>query len=521
MKQIKRILCIIIVVVMTFVQAVWAETNNTVREISAGWGFALILRTDNTVWAVGNNTNGCLGTGNPQDAKIPIKILDDVQTISAGYYNGFAIKTDGSLWGWGDNRVGQLGDGTEEDRYAPVKIMDDVVKVSTWGHTLAIKADGTLWGWGNNEYGELGTGDLQRHKVNPTEIMTGVQDASAGAFHSLVLKEDESLWAAGNNQYGEIGNGTQSSAVVSEFEEIWSNRSKTVIKSIVAGRDMSFALDTDGNLWRWGKTEGEKTIKNPEIAEQDIKAIFSSGFLKQDNSLWCYSYLLETNFAADRVTCAAGNLYYQTYWLDENGSLWELDSYQEKTRKLLDDVESAGLSDIAGLPGETQTAISSLAYAGILQGTSETEFSPDQSITRAEIAAVLLRMLSLPEGTDNGGFIDVTADQWYYAVAGASKAHGIVHGYADNTFRGDAPITKEQLISLAARTLREETSGQEELEGEIPYADEREISSWARENIIYAVQTGLIPVSAEPLNPQEEISRGEAAVILYNLYNKL
>ena len=36
------------------------------------------------------------------------------------------VKTDGSLWAWGNNWAGQLGDGTTEYRHSPVKIMDNV-----------------------------------------------------------------------------------------------------------------------------------------------------------------------------------------------------------------------------------------------------------------------------------------------------------------------------------------------------------------------------------------------------------
>jgi len=63
------------------------------------------------------------------DRQTPAKILDSVLSVSTfGYYDSstFVLRTDGSLWAWGDNSNGQLGDGTTERRLSPVKVMDGI-----------------------------------------------------------------------------------------------------------------------------------------------------------------------------------------------------------------------------------------------------------------------------------------------------------------------------------------------------------------------------------------------------------
>ena len=62
------------------------------------------------------------------------------------------IKSDGSLWGMGNNNYGQLGDGSFDNRSTPVEIESSgVLSVSSGTyHSLCIKSDGSLWGMGQN-----------------------------------------------------------------------------------------------------------------------------------------------------------------------------------------------------------------------------------------------------------------------------------------------------------------------------------------------------------------------------------
>ena len=60
----------------------------------------------------------------------PVKVMDHVSAVSAGAFHTLAIKTDGSLWAWGDNSNGQLGDGTTIERRSPINVIDGVKKPS-------------------------------------------------------------------------------------------------------------------------------------------------------------------------------------------------------------------------------------------------------------------------------------------------------------------------------------------------------------------------------------------------------
>ncbi len=79
--------------------------------------------------------------------------------IAGGNSQTLLIKSDGTLWAWGNNSNGQLGLGDTTDRHSPVQVGTDNNWVSIaagFSHTIALKSNGTLWSWGFNFHGQLG-----------------------------------------------------------------------------------------------------------------------------------------------------------------------------------------------------------------------------------------------------------------------------------------------------------------------------------------------------------------------------
>ena len=81
-----------------------------------------------------------------------------VTTVAAGGEHSLFLKSDGSLWAMGDNEYGQLGDGTYNNTNRPEQIVaTNVTAIAAGGsHSLFLKSDGSLWAMGDNQSGELG-----------------------------------------------------------------------------------------------------------------------------------------------------------------------------------------------------------------------------------------------------------------------------------------------------------------------------------------------------------------------------
>ncbi len=182
-------------------------------------------------------------------------------------------------------------------------------------------------------------------------------------------------------------------------------------------------------------------------------------------------------------------------------------------------------SDIKEKSAEMQNAIKLLASKGIISGTSTAEFSPDSSISRAEVAAIILRTLSELDENADGGFTDVSKSDWFYGVAGSSKNAGIINGYEDNTFRGKVVIPKDQIVSVSARVLKNEMGYYDVADVEkvlSVYGDSADISQWAKSDVALATDANMVIKRTDSLfGGKEEMTRGDAAIILKRLFDKV
>ena len=186
-----------------------------VTKIAAGYGHSLFLKSDGSLWAMGYNYDGQLGDGTTDSGNyytnLPEQIVaSGVTAIAAGGFHSLLLKSDDSLWAMGDNEYGQLGDGTHNSTNRPEQIVASGVTAiaAGGGHSLLLKSDGSLWAMGDNEYGQLGDGTHNSTNQPEQIVSSNVTATAAGGDHSLFLKSDGSLWAMGYNQFGVLGDGT-------------------------------------------------------------------------------------------------------------------------------------------------------------------------------------------------------------------------------------------------------------------------------------------------------------------------
>lgn len=153
----------------------------------------------------------------------------------------------------------------------------------------------------------------------------------------------------------------------------------------------------------------------------------------------------------------------------------------------------------------------------LFNGITETEFAPMMEITRAMLVTVLYRYEKEPEVSGNSKFIDVADGAYYNRAVIWAETNGIVNGISDSEFAPDNKITREQIVTIMFRFAK--YKGIDVSVGEdtniLSYDDVASVSEYAIPAMQWAVGSGLMKGKTEStLNPKDTSTRAEVATIL-------
>lgn len=163
-------------------------------------------------------------------------------------------------------------------------------------------------------------------------------------------------------------------------------------------------------------------------------------------------------------------------------------------------------------------AIDMWSYVGVLNGYEDGSFRPDGSITRAELAAVLCRMLGaevIQREMDTPDFQDVPEEAWFYRPMLMLHEMGIMTGDGNGVMRPNDSITREEAVVLMGRATH--------LTADVPAAstgpaDAAQLADWARTPVCHLYQKGHLGwVTGGRFEPQKAITRAEVAETLYSM----
>lgn len=108
------------------------------------------------------------------------------------------------------------------------------------------------------------------------------------------------------------------------------------------------------------------------------------------------------------------------------------------------------------------TYISTLANAGVIVDSANGYFRPDEAITRAELAAMIAQFAKV-DLTKSVSFNDVLANHWASKEIAIAAKMGWINGYPDGSFRPDATITRAEMITMINRALNRVPSAEDHL----------------------------------------------------------
>lgn len=175
-------------------------------------------------------------------------------------------------------------------------------------------------------------------------------------------------------------------------------------------------------------------------------------------------------------------------------------------------------TDLGNLSWAKQ-AVAAMAARDLVPGTSSGNFSPAVPVSRADFTASLVKVLELKATAVAGaGFSDVGNNAEHFKELAAARQLGIVTGYADNTFKPDSMISRQEMMVIAARALKSAgipAHGSGTLDA---YADAEQISSYARDSLEALLKYGVVNGKNGKLAPDDTLTRAEAAVVLYRIW---
>ncbi len=154
--------------------------------------------------------------------------------------------------------------------------------------------------------------------------------------------------------------------------------------------------------------------------------------------------------------------------------------------------------------------VETLNYLGIVNGTSSTTFEPNKTVTRAEIA----KMLVLAHGYDDvldmidteKVFSDVKKGAWYYDYVYLANAYGLIKGYPDSKFYPDKEVTYSEAVAMILRSLGH------------GYILEDSEFGWDY-NYILIMRKYELNKGIEAFSNDDFAKRGDIAIFIWNMLN--
>jgi len=190
--------------------------------------------------------------------------------------------------------------------------------------------------------------------------------------------------------------------------------------------------------------------------------------------------------------------------------IWELsqDSENVLLKALYDGLYVLGEKDYEG--HWAQDVIQKWCDMGYVTGYPDGSFKPEEFVTRAEFVRMVNNLFEYTQ-TAEIPFVDTVEDNWYYKeIQKAFKADYII-GVSETQFAPDDYITREEAAIIIARILN--IKGNES--GADVFIDNSQISSWAKEYVGTASELQLIKgYEDNSFKPQNNIKRSEAVTLL-------
>lgn len=179
-------------------------------------------------------------------------------------------------------------------------------------------------------------------------------------------------------------------------------------------------------------------------------------------------------------------------------------------------------NDIQAVQDWAGRQIQVVAAKGAIEGKSAGVFAPQDKVTRAEFAKMLIRALNLENSLAAESFGDVSTNDWFAPYVAAAVQQGIIQGRSADAFAPYEQISRAEMATMISRALKAvhqlKDSGQD-LTVLNQFNDASEISPSLEQGVAFAASNKLVIGNNGEFNPNDNATRAEAAVIIYRTMN--
>ena len=182
--------------------------------------------------------------------------------------------------------------------------------------------------------------------------------------------------------------------------------------------------------------------------------------------------------------------------------------------------QTSEFSDLADSEWAVE-AITALAGKGIVSGSGDGKFNPNNSVTREEFTKMTILAIGMYDSNAECDFSDVGKDEWYYSYIASAAERGIINGIGDGSFGTGTRITREDMAVIVKRAAEAVGKSFTQIKPISEFSDSYMIADYARDSIEELYCAGVINgVGGNAFAPTENCTRAQAAKIIYEAFAK-
>ncbi|TYP75656.1 S-layer homology domain-containing protein [Paenibacillus methanolicus] len=179
-------------------------------------------------------------------------------------------------------------------------------------------------------------------------------------------------------------------------------------------------------------------------------------------------------------------------------------------------------TDTASVKAWAGRQIEVMAAKGAIEGRGQSNFAPKDNVTRAEFAKILVSALDLETNGAKASFSDVKGTEWFAPYVAAAAEQGIIKGRSATQFAPNATITRAEMATMVARALEASKGLDTTVDAAVElkdFSDANSIQASLKDGVAFAASKGLVIGNNGKFSPTANASRAEAAVIIYRAFN--